>query len=65
MNDIYVCPNCFSKDLSVDKSLLPGSIEITFSFTYLCNDCGTRTQTPLIVKESEYDELKKEFDSKS
>ena len=58
--DILICPKCFSKNVSSDKGFLPGGVEAFEFDVSLCNDCGYRGRTFLVIDEEEYKKLKKE-----
>ena len=63
--DMRVCLKCFSKNISSDKGFLPGGVEAFQFDVSLCNDCGYRGRTFLLVNEEEYDKLKKEKQRKT
>ena len=63
--DINICPKCFSKNVSHDKGFLPGGVEAFEFDVSMCNNCGYRGRTFLLINEEEYDEIKKEKEGKT
>lgn len=52
--DIVICSRCLSKNIKLDKGILPGGIALLeFHLNYICNNCGNR-RGMLLITNKEY-----------